>query len=101
MLYITGSSLVGRRAGEIIALGKEAKRRFGKNPTVVSTGRLAVPAAHAMAAEPGLFAGYEFVDPPASWEDSVRTRARALYSTAVHGALLHYDWVDLAGKRND
>ena len=24
MLYITGSSLVGRRAGEIIALGKEA-----------------------------------------------------------------------------
>ena len=101
MLYITGSSLVGRRAGEIIALGKEAKRRFGKNPTVVSTGRLAVPAAHAMAAEPGLFTGHEFVDPPASWENSVRTRARALYSTAVHGALLHYDWVDLAGKRND
>lgn len=98
MLYITGSSLVGRRAGEIIALGKEAKRRFGKNPTVVSTGRLAVPVAHAMAAEPGLFAGHEFVDPPASWEDSVRTRARALYSTAVHGALLHYDWVDLARK---
>ena len=101
MLYLLGSSLVGRRTGELIALGKEAKRRFGKNPTVVTTGRLAVPAAHAIAAEPGLFTGHEFIDPPASWEDSVRTHAMTLYSMAVHGALLHYDWVDLAGKRND
>ena len=99
MLYIMGSSLVGRRAGELIALGKEAKHRFGKNPTLVSTGRLAVPAAHAMAAEMGLFTGHEFLAPPTSWEDEVRTRAISLYSTAVHGALLHYDWVDLAGDK--
>jgi hypothetical protein len=95
MLYLLGSSLVGRRAGELIALGKEALRRFGKNPAVITTGRLAVPAAHAIAAEPGLFARHEFVDPPTSWETSVRTRAMSLYSTAVHGGLLHYDWVDL------
>jgi len=101
ILYLLGSSLVGRRAGELIALGKEAKRRFGKNPDIIAQGRLAVPAAHAMAAEPGLFTGHEFIDPPASWEDSVRTHAMTLYSMAVHGALLHYDWVDLAGKRND
>ena len=95
MLYLLGSSLVGRRAGELIALGKEALRRFGKNPAVITTGRLAVPAAHAIAAEPGLFARHEFVDPPTSWETSVRTRAMSFYSTAVHGGLLHYDWVDL------
>jgi hypothetical protein len=98
MLYLLGSSLVGRRAGELIALGKEAKRRFGKNPTVVTTGRLAVPAAHAIAAEPGLFTGHEFIDPPSSWEQSVRNREMSLYSTTVHGGLLHYDWVDLSGR---
>ncbi len=95
MLYLMGTSLVGRRAGELIALGNEAKRRFGKNPTVVATGRLAVPAAHAMAAEPGLFTDHEFIDPPSSWAQAVRTRTQSLYSTSVHGALRMYDWVDL------
>ena len=98
MLYIMGSSLVGRRAGELIALGKEAKRRFGKNPTVVTTGRLAVPAAHAIAAEPGLFTGHDFINPPRSWESAVKNREMSLYSTSVHGALLHYDWVDLSER---
>ena len=95
MLYLLGSSLVGRRAGELIALGKEAKRRFGKNPTVVTTGRLAVAAAHAIAAEPGLFTDHDFIDPPPSWENAIRKRAQSLYSTSVHGAMLKYDWVDL------
>ena len=99
MLYLLGSSLVGRRAGELIALGKEAKRRFRKNPMIVATGRLAVPAAHAMAAEPGLFTGHEFVDPPPSWSQEVRMHAQSLYSTSVHGALLEYDWTDLCERR--
>lgn len=95
MLYLLGSSLVGRRAGELIALGKAAKLRFGKNPTVVTTGRLAVAASHAIAAEPGLFTDHDFIDPPLSWAQAVRTRAQTLYSTSIHGALLKYDWVDL------
>ena len=95
MLYLMGSSLVGRRAGELIALGKAAKRRFGKNPTVVTTGRLAVAAAHAIAAELGLFTDHDFIDPPPSWENAIRMRAQSLYSTSVHGAMLKYDWVDL------
>lgn len=95
MLYLTGSSLVGRRAGELVALGREAKRRFGKYPTIVATGRLAVAAAHAMAVEPGLFTDHEFIDPPPSWSQAVRARAQSLYSTSVNGALLKYDWVDL------
>jgi hypothetical protein len=100
MLYLLGSSLVGRRAGELIALGREAKRRFGKNPGLVAQGRLAVPAAHAIAAAPGLFAGHEFADPPASWEESVRSRSMSLYSTSVNGGLLHYDWTDLTGAKS-
>lgn len=99
MLYLLGSSLVGRRAGELIALGKEAKRRFGKDPVVVTTGRLAVAAAHAMAAEPGLFGGHEFVNPSLSWTEAVRSRALSLYSTSVNGGLRCYDWVDLIPAR--
>jgi D-hexose-6-phosphate mutarotase len=95
MLYLLGASLVGRRAGELIALGNEAKRRFGKNPMVVTTGRLAVAAAHAIAAEPGLFTAHDFIAPPLSWTQAIRTRAQSLYSTSVHGALLQYDWTDL------
>lgn len=98
MVYLLGGSLVGRRAGELIALGKEAKRRFGKNPTVIAADRLVVAAAHAIAAEPGLFEGREFVNPPSSWEQAVRNREMSLYSTAVHGALLHYDWVDFSER---
>jgi hypothetical protein len=98
ILYLLGSSLVGRRAGELIALGKEAKRRFGKYPTVVTMGLLAVPAAHAMAVAPGVFTGHGFIDPPSSWEQALRTRSYSLYSTSVHGALLHYDWTDLADR---
>ena len=99
MLYLLGSSLVGRRAGELIALGGEAKRRFGKNPAIVTTGRLAVAAAHAIAAEPGLFTDHEFIDPPTSWAQAIRDRAQSLYSTSVNGALLRYDWVDLCERR--
>ena len=98
MLYLMGSSLVGRRAGELVFLGKEAKRRFGKPPTIVSTGRLAVPVAHAIAAEPGLFSAHDFINPPDSWENCVKTRAKSLYSTSVHGGLLHYDWVNLVDE---
>ena len=99
MLYLLGSSLVGRRAGELIALGKEAKRRFGKNPDIIAQGRLAVPAAHAIAAAPGIFVRHEFVDPPISWTKAVRSRAMSLYSTSVNGGLLHYDWVDLTAEK--
>lgn len=95
MVYLLGGSLVGRRAGELIALGKEAKRRFGKSPAIIATGRHAVPAAHAIAAAPGLFGGHKYIDPPRSWEWSVRNRDMAIYSTSVHGGLLQYDWTDL------
>ena len=95
MLYLMGESLVGRRAGELIALGKDAKRRFGKNPTVVTTGALAVPAAHAVAAEPGLFTDSDFIEPPASWSQTVRAGECSDYASSVNGALLKYDWTEL------
>ena len=95
MLYLIGSSLVGWRAGEIVALARDLKTRYGQAPTVVAYGRTAVAAAHAVAAAPEAFAGGETVDPPLSWRESVRTRGFYDYAAAVQGALLHYDWCDL------
>ena len=99
MLYLIGSSLVGRRAGEIVALARDLKARSGQAPTVVAYGRTAVAAAHAFAADPETFAGVETVDPPLSWRESVRTRGYYDYAAAVQGALLHYDWCDLLPVR--
>ena len=96
MLYLVGSSLVGRRAGEIIALARDLGSRYGGRVAVVAHGRTAVAAAHAYAAAPDVFDDVETVDAPPSWAESVRARAMCDYAVAVHGALLHYDWTDLA-----
>ena len=95
MLYLTGSSLVGRRAGEMIALANDLHERHGAAAAVVAYGRTAVAAAHAFAAAPESFASVEIKDAPLSWADALRARAFSDYATAVHGALRHYDWPDL------
>ena len=95
MLYITGSSLVGRRAGEILALARSLEESFGGKPRVVAFGRTAVAAAHAFAAVPGALSGVEVGKPPLAWAASVRKRAMYDYAASVHGGLLHYDWPDL------
>ena len=95
MLYLLGSSLVGRRAGDIIALAKSLNARFGGRSDVVARGRTAVAAAHAFAAARDAIGSVKLVDPPVSWAESVRTRAFYDYAAAVHGGLLRYDWTDL------
>ena len=98
MLYLTGSSLVGRRAGEIIALANDLRKRHGAAASVVAYGRTAVATAHAFAAAPESFVSVEVKDAPPSWVDALRARAFSDYATAVHGALRHYDWPDLLGR---
>jgi hypothetical protein len=95
MLYLVGSSLVGRRAGEIIALARDLKARYGQAPSVVAQGRTAVAAAHAFAAAADAVAAVEVASAPLAWADAVRTRAFYDYAAAVHGGLLHYDWINL------
>ena len=95
MLYLLGSSLVGRRAGDLVALGRSLQARYGQKPQLVGFGRIAVAAAHAHAAAPGLFAACELHAAPPSWSDAVRSRRRIDYASAVHGALLKYDWTDI------
>ena len=101
MLYLCGSSLVGRRAGEIIALARDLRSRHGGDVVVVAYGRTAVAAAHAYAAALGECASVEVKDAPPSWADSVRTHFFFSYAAAVHGGLLSYDWTDLLPKKRE
>lgn len=95
MLYVLGSSLVGRRAEQLVAFGIWFKIKYARPVRLIAAGRTAVAAAHAKAASPKTFAEVELVRPPPSWEQALRQREFALYATSVHGALFHYDWTDL------
>ena len=96
LLYALGQSLVGRQAAELQEVALDMKRRFGASPDVFTRGRMAVAAAHAFAVNRGLFGKVEFVNPPPSWAESVRKALDTPMSICVNGALLSYDWTELA-----
>lgn len=97
--YLLGSSLVGRRAEQVLAAAGELKRRFGAVPEVVADGFAAIPAAHAHAADPALVPEVRLRRPPPSWADAIlRAMTEPVqwtYTDSVHGALLSYDWPEL------
>ena len=95
LYYMLGKSLVGVRAEELLVLARHLKDAFGAAPRVVACGRMAIPAAHALAAARDLVAAVETVEPPASWTEVVEQSLAYPYANAVNGALLHYDWTDL------
>jgi dienelactone hydrolase len=96
MLYLLGRSLVGLRAEEILVCARSHAEAFGGRPVVLhASGGLAVAAAHAWAAEPGLFAGLELRDKPLSWGEVIRTGDRFSFAECVQGAVRAYDWTEL------
>ena len=104
MLYLLGESMVGRRASDILVLADWLKGRFGRPARLLSTGSVAIAAAHAFAAERGLFSGIEVSRTPPSWSELVEATGAPpanRYAWCVHGALLEYDWTDLlqVGKK--
>lgn len=99
MLYWLGRSLVGERAGQIVALADFLKAKTGFSAELVAEGRTAVAAAHAFAAERALFAGIEVSGAPSGWAEAVRTASVYRFANVVHGGLLDYDWIDLLKAR--
>ena len=102
MLYLMGESMTGRRATDMLVLADWMKRRTGLAPELFARGSAAIPAAHARAADPGLFANVAVSDAPKSWTEMIDTlaisKADALhfrYTYIVVNGLLHYDWPDL------
>ena len=101
MLYLMGESMVGRRASDILVLADWLKGRFGRPARLLATGSVAIAAAHAFAAECGLFSGVEVSRTPPSWSELVEAPGAPpvnRYAWCVNGALLEYDWTDLLRK---
>ena len=96
MLYVLGRSLVGVRAEEVVVLADYLKRLTSRPVEIVAHDRSTIPAAHARAVRCDLISSVELIRPPLSWSEAVRTAAVYRFANAVNGALLHYDWPDLA-----
>ena len=102
MLYLMGESMTGRRATDMLVLADWMKRRTGLAPELLARGSAAIPAAHARAADPGLFAKVAGSAAPKSGTELIdaRTIGKAdtlhfRYTYIVVNGLLHYDWPDL------
>ena len=100
MCYLVGEPLVGRRATDMLVLADVMARRCGgRRPLLVASGPLAIPAAHAWAADASALSGVEVKDAPASWRDCVEGgEARVAftrYADIVPTAYMHYDWTEL------
>ena len=110
LAYLLGRSLVGMQADDIVACGRwlgeaDAPEDAGRGAQVprrialVAVGLAAVPAVHAAAVHPDVFASCRCEDPPRSWSSYVADGPLAPrplpLASLVHGALLDYDFPEL------
>ena len=95
MLYMMGESMVGRRAGDILAVAGWMKQKWQRPVALVASGTAVIPAAHAYAADRLLFAKVEVKDAPRTWREAVREEQKYPFLNCVNGALKYYDWPEL------
>lgn len=108
LAYLLGRSLVGMRADDLVACAgwlaaggtTGVGDAGGRRPVeVVAVGLAVIPALHAAAVHPELFAATRLVGPPRSWSSHVEQGPLAAdplpLSSLVHGALADYDLPDL------
>ncbi len=106
LAYLLDKPMVAIRAESLMAVARwAASYQAAAGPRrvhLVATGECGVPALHAAALEPELFASVRLIRTLQSWELVVRTpEARNQLINTVHGALSYYDLPDLvalAGK---
>jgi dienelactone hydrolase len=93
--YLAGRSFVGMRVDDLV----QCARLAGGPVSLHAVGGATVPALHAAALEPELFARVTLEGGIPSWDAVVRTpRAQGQLENAVHGALAWYDLPDLAAR---
>lgn len=103
MCYLIGEPLVGRRATDMLILAEVmTKRCNGRKPLLVGAGPLAIPAAHAYAADVAAFSAVELAERPDSWfdvlSDGSNSKVELRYADLVPGAALAYDWTELIAR---
>lgn len=99
LAYLLGQSIVGLHTEDVLWAGHFVAHYQTVKPRrvhLIGVGRAGIPALHAAALEPGLFASVTLRQFPASWSTvaSQRIPTSQLTST-VHGALRIYDLPDL------
>jgi dienelactone hydrolase len=107
LAYLLGRSLVGMQADDIVDCGRlladrDARATAGDAPRqvdLVATGLAVIPALHAAAVHPDLFASTRIEDVPRSWSSYVEAGPLAPrplpLASLIHGVLEDYDLPDL------
>lgn len=107
LAYLLGRSLVGMQADDIVACGRWLASRGAKagangeprEVDLVAAGFAVIPAVHAAAVQPRLFATTRLEDIPRSWasyvEDGPLAPRPLPLASLIHGALKDYDLPDL------
>lgn len=98
--YMLGRSMVGMRAEDVLLCARYAAERVAGDKQqpiqLVAIGNVGVPALHAAALEPELFAITRLSRSLISWSNVIHNRInKGLAVNLVHGALTHYDLPDL------
>jgi len=95
--YLLGKSYVGLRAEDTLVCTRFLAGRYNANAVhLIAIGEAAVPALHAAALEPDLFASVQLDRMVTSWADVVRTpKTRNQLINTIHNALATYDLPDL------
>lgn len=94
--YVLGRSYVGMRAEDILVCARYLKAQ-GLAVHLSAFGTTGVPALHAAALEPDLFASAKISGTVRSWAEVPGAKpAKSQLINAVHGALKAYDLTDLA-----
>ena len=100
--YLLGRSYVGMRAEDILVCARFLKEQQARPFELIAVGNVGVPALHAAALEPDLFASVKLVRTLTSWSNVIELgRSVNQQVNAVHGALTTYDLPDLAGTLGD
>ncbi len=100
LAYLNGRSLVGLRAELVLAAARLLARyespETPRSVHLTAVGELGIPALHATALEPSLFASATFQRTLISWDNVVRTpQGKNQIVNLVHNALAVYDLPDL------
>ncbi len=100
--YLLGRSYVGMRAEDVLICARFLKQQHKGPVELIAVGSVGVPALHAAALEPDLFASVKLVRTLGSWSNVIELgRSVNQQVNAVHGALTTYDLPDLAGTLGD
>jgi cephalosporin-C deacetylase-like acetyl esterase len=100
--YLLGRSYVGMRAEDVLLCARFLKQHQEGPVELIAVGNVGVPALHAAALEPDLFASVILVRMLDSWSNVIELgRSVNQQVNAVHGALTTYDLPDLAATLGD